>query len=642
MKGLRYILPVVLAAFSFGSCTSVGLPDVGVEQPVVDYPIDLHLDGKTKISVDGLSVKWEMNDQLGVVALAKDTDSVYVNNGTAVVHQLSADNHSASFSGYVTMAVEPQTCLFTYPVSSGVFEVVPNDSYEVLKVNYGIQTGNHEPFMYSVVSYDKEGITTSMKYVGATLKIESKIDGVKKITFQGNRFEKLYPFPLNVSVSNETLGTVSEANTSFSVDIQDGTYTYINVPPVNFTEGFTLICETSDGRQMLKSFSNADFTQKRGQLIPITLDGAFEEFSIDWSDFVVEHQKISGLLSGTKVTFKMSKAGTTNKLIEEWGATLVDSNGKTVRAYTSTGDITSGNAVVLTVQDGYSLLLGGTYTFSPYYKMYGKRYTVDSKSVTVADPGVNITLEGKTSYDTYLASGATAANNHRYDLIKGMKATTNLHPNLINSYTATLGGEAVSHSSASNGVWTYNDMSRTSSKNYPFKVVIKVGAHTFTKTKDMHITGLPYTLNMHTSSLDYNWSYSGDIKIIDNRDYYIFKSGASYMISPKFHAPKDINVQAQLQAYNYHGTEPSSSAEVWIAMTSSQSKQVKSGQKHTFSGTGWYPAQATFASMQRNLVCGGTDNRVCISVDYSFEDGFWGTSTFGPGLVAKEFTLKYR
>ena len=560
---LRMAYCLIMAAMSF-SCITFDHDFSPAEDKVHDYPVKVNAvqETMTRISADGNELSWEEEDQIRIAAVMPGIE-VSDTAATSVLtrfRSIDSDPAKASFTGFVSLLSEPHTCYFTYPVGEAL-KVDP--VAETIITNYTSQDGSHKPFLYGKSGYDKEGMDVVMKHVGAVLELTVTTPGVTKVSFIGNKIECLSPIVINTE--NESIGLPSEAVRQITVDVQQSGKTYLFVPPLKFEKGFTLVCSNDEGsRYFMKSYTDGtsagyDFSSKRGARIPIAIEGEFKEFAVTASDLNIVHAKNSnGLLTGTKATFKMSKAGTSNKLIEGWGATLADKSGNVVRTYSSTGAIT-GDVYEMNIPEGdnHIFLDAGEYMLTPYYIMHGNRVTFDGASLPkkeIGDPGIVLTISGATSYDKYIdGNSSTDPNTHTNTLLEGLSVTTNVAADIIEAYSAglvgsdgkavTIGSPSWSVQSSSN-VKAYGDKTCATFQAYTMSVSFKVGHITKTTSKIFHITGLPYKIDFSKGD-DSSWKKFANAQYSDNRIF--FKSAAisevtSAIRSPKFYLPKNIDV----------------------------------------------------------------------------------------------------
>lgn len=548
MKEIRNIFRYgffALCAFMPASCAEESeWESGGLQKWPVLFTAEKEMD--TKISVSGTAVSWEDTDKLKLTAVASDGEVA-----TADVSLFEkTDAHTASFTGYVSMISAPQACYFTYPLGAAMSV---DASTGKIKVYYNLQDGKHKPFLYARTPYDSDGISAAMTHVGAMLEIDVQIEGASQLSFAGNQLEYLSPVIVNPETAVAEVSS-SESNMQITVPVQASGKTYIAVPPVNFTKGFSLICSNADGSEsMIKTFSTDgglssgyDFTDKAGQIIPVVLTGTFENFSVSCSSPTIVHTRTdAGLLNGTSASFVMTKQGSSDKLIEEWGATLVNPDGMIVReiSYTNADPI-KGQTVIMNIANDWILLSGGTYTFTPYYKIYGQKISLASQSVEITDPGVTLTVAGQTSYDKYLAGNTDGANAHAYNLMEGVKVSTNIDLGILSNYLATLdGADPGSYAVTSDALLTadYGNITRDAFKTYPFMVSFNVGPLAFSASKDFHITGLPMeaVFNSNPTGWSPAWGLYGNIKYNDDGHITYTTGGSGGLRSPGFHIPGD-------------------------------------------------------------------------------------------------------
>ena len=651
IMNLSYILKSfawgMLLLMSVSACSAY--EDSQMEEGAREYPVLLSVEEETsqgtKISVKGTTVAWEESDKLRLTAVPQDGG---VGVSELTVYSIDQENaKKAVFSGVVNMTSMPEDCYFTYPYSAMEFD----SENGKIRAGFTEQSGKHEPFLYGHSGYNESGMSAALKHVGAMLEIELGealvTEGVSKISFAGNKLESLSP--LIITPSDGSFDLPQEANKQITVDVQENAKTYICVPPINFEKGFSLVLSKADGSAMAKSFSSDgslnggyDFRNKAGHIIPIELDGSFVPFSIECSEPSWEHTKVNGLLTGTAVSFTLTKTGAPDKLIEEWGATLVNSEGVTVRKIKLTNaDLKNGESVTMDVDNNWKLLPKGTYIFTPYYKMYGMEISMDAYAddFYVKDPEVKIEISGQTSYDKYKANQISDANSHSNSLISGVSVSVNVDNRIIDSFTADFNNKEITKNQLSDGTVSFGDLTKSAPKAYPLNVVMKVGELEVEASRDFHITGLPYEVNFQTSSQISGWTQNG---VIIERGHYHFPNGTNYVISPKFHIPDNIdniNVDVSLGGWAYQGWT-SSSAKAYIDVTSSVTAKL-SGIDHSFSMDSWStnPGNQQGETMSGQLILSQSDNRISICCVTSQGGGIPGISV---GLYAKKFTLKYR
>lgn len=575
---VRYLI-CILAAVMTAACSGFGFDVPSLEDEMREYPVYLTASqgNMTRISAWENSLVWETSDKIQLTAV---TDGIEVSDtiGTSVLELFSIDESDpsvASFTGFVTLRSAPKACYFTYPVG----EAMTVDAVAgTVRANYTLQDGSHKPFLFARTPYDEKGMSLDLEHLGAVLELDVKTAGVTKVSFVGNGLESLSPVVINPHDDTITLPT--EAVTQITVDVQEDGKTYLFVPPVKLEKGFTLICSNDDGSSyFLKSYSDGstggyDFSAKRGVRIPISISGDFVQAAITLTDVGCKHTKNGqNLLTGTSVSFKINKTGAPDKLIEGWGATLVNEKGVTVRSIYSTEAI-SDDVVTMSLEGNKVLLPAGKYTFTPYYVMFGTRHTLASqvKVIDVADPGVYVTINGSTSYDKYDAGYTDAANSHANTLIAGLSVSTNLAAEIIASYTASMTGldigEFATKVENSQTVASYGDKYATKYQSYVMNAELVVGDMTFNASRTFHITGLPYegVFTSNPSGWTPGWTFLGETKYSNPRVQY---TGDGAVRSPAFYIPLSNTIKVKTSIDGCLAATQASNRRVYIKSCSS-------------------------------------------------------------------------
>lgn len=539
-RGVKYnmihLASFIVASILFiHSCSSVEIPSVPAE---TEYPVSLSANSQqnTKISLDGTSLSWESSDLLQITAVA--TDGSYAVSDLSVYSIDPTNSNVASFAGFVTLASEPQKCYFTYP--SGDAMDVDVDSGKII-ARFNNQNGAHKPFLYSVEDYSPDGITTEMKFAAAMLQISVEVEGVCSLAFFGNKLEDMYP--LVIDPSNGSYTKSEETGYIIQVPVQSEGPTYICVPTVNLEDGFSIVLIDADGHKMVRSFSDGttggyDFSDKGGHIIPVTINGTFERFDVKCTLVERGHTIEGNILKGTTFSFNLVKTGMPNARIEEWGATVYDSNLNLVRSYRSTGEI-NGETVTMGVENNWPLLPEGKYYFSSYYKAYGQKVTVSTKEVNIPNPNVTISLGGYTSYDKYLSGDIESANKCANTYIYELGAEINVHKSIIDSYSAMLDGESLTHTSWSGQTVNFGNKTKTAFQEYLYSITFTIGNLTFSNEKTFHITGLPMEVNFENGNNGAWGVINGSIGNVVEFN----KDGQSALRSPKFHVPTGDNTK---------------------------------------------------------------------------------------------------
>ena len=617
----KYIRLFVLTVFCLTSC--IGEMNVAGPQ---QYPVLVNAQEgsvQSKVAVDGTSVSWETTDKMSITAVS--ADGTFSSSELTYFDSDPGNPRKASFSGFVTMpSGAPEVCYFTYPVGSAMQVDARTGKISVI---YASQNGNHLPFMYAKTAYDLNGVDARMKHVGAVLEItidDTLADKVTDIHFAGNNLETLSPIIIDTETGNfdKPLQPVHQ----LSVPVAKSGKTYLCVPPVDLKKGFTLICSGPEGK-MFKSFSSDgtlsggyDFSSKVGYIIPVTIDGTFENFSLTCSDPVAAHTYRDGLLTGTDVKFTMTKTGASNKLIQAWGAKVKyigpdpENPGKMLNVVVRSADFdattpVSGREVTMNVENGWTLLpviSGGHYVFSPYYVMYNQtdpENFLQSPELNVVDPQVKITIDGATSYDyykAYLRSGnvndLNTANGFANTEIRGVSVSSNIHPSVITSLVTTFKGSTVSPSSGSTLKYYYNNLPISAFGTHTMGVVLKCGYHTYSQTRDFEVTGLPIEAVFTTDpeSWSFAWRRLSSLTLNETITF----RGTCALRSPGFHIPTSEGIKVVTACDSRHNVTGSwfsaGSVTMYINTCSKNDSAILTSGKTLTIGSDYYQRAGAF------------------------------------------------
>ena len=667
MKRLTTYIFIILTLYLCHGCVNIGL-DIPEPSPLREYPVLLNISGSddTKITNSENKLEWEEDDIIQITAVA---DGIEQKDTVAVTDlqcfSIDEDNRSrASFSGFISLRKAPRDCYFTYP-SGAAMTIDPSTGF--IKANYAQQDGSHEPFLYAKVAYPQnpeDGIDLTMNHLGAVLKLDLQVEGVENISFIGNNLERLSPVLVNPD--NHELGSPTEAVTQITVHVRpEGQDTYLFVPPVNLEKGFSLICSKEDGSYFIKSYSGSgesggyDFSHpsKRGAMIPLTIDGQFENFSITATELSSVHSRKDNLLSGTSVSFKMSLTGSPNKLIDCWGADLYNSNSELVRtvSYDGATDITNGQQVNMDAVGDWKLLPAGDYIFCPYYEMYGTKTTLANQKLTISDHGAYLVVEAATSYDKYISNNInniSDANSHEWNKIEGVTVRTNIHPEIIDVYNVTLSlgkesGQEKKFTSQnkndfSKGEALYNDKTAVSWGECPLTAYLKCGNLELTASKTCHITGLPLTSDFTTENPS-NMKPAWGMLSTSYSDKRVVHQGTSGMRSPAFHIPESgVKVSTSCDCgHNVLDGWSAGSVNLNISVVDSNSSTFVSGSALTI-GSDYY-TRGWASDFKRKGYVASTDvftltsDTPSLMYNVSLDGTFLGSNTF----VAFAYKIEY-
>lgn len=556
---------VVFFASALASCTSSfhEMPSYEAD----GYPVNVSagVGDATKVSLDGLNLAWDEGDLLAMFA---DTDDAPV---VLTVYDVDAGLSQAKFKGAVDALQQPSFCYFAYPSDVKDFS---SDGSVIF--DYSSQDGSHKPFLCGYSAYDPDEMYVDLVHVGSVLRISNNIKGLTSITVRGNSSERFSKIVCDARSGDTEIADDASGEIVLTSSSGFGSKVFIAMPPATFAKGFTLICENSEGARTYKSYSSDglsesgyDFTSHRGYIYDMTLDES--PVVIDDISCVPKHTFDSdGYLTGTEVSLTLGRSGVSDK-IAEWSAVLTDSEGRTVRSYDSSDRPYNS---VMTDSDDWPYLNPGYYTLSVTCSVQGDVYTAE-QTINIPSPDL-LDVHASTTYSVYLASGAEAANNtgHGSDAIYDVKAEIKVAPELfshpkysaatINYSAAGISTGNISVSSSGVHDPSFGDIAAARNEH---KVIAELsfGGIVYSDEITVHVTGLPYDYNFVNGSLDQyrsdGWTLNGSLRVsacglsnhVSTLVLYYYRAVASsgYVVSPEYHLPTALNVQASVIRDHY-------------------------------------------------------------------------------------------
>lgn len=338
------------------------------------------------------------------------------------------------------------------------------------------------------------------------------------------RFEKFYQsYGVNVKVSELSLNLSSDAKSAY---FRAGTHPELEFTGVLKANG-EQVRTTMDlsGTVFPQTFQAADHAivtltlpdPESAAVIEISkveLEEATMEETIPLSWLPIpqasaEHQYVDGNLVGTNVTFSNSYPGMA------WKAVVTDADGTEYRTIQGTGSLSStysDNA------EGWPYLPAGNYTATYYLVQDGQEpQKTGSRTFTVVNPNLKVTVDGYTSYSKYLEGDVDAANACDAFTIYALSSKVNISPSLLSNskYTSSLktslNGSLLSGDQSGN-TFTYNDQTGKTPSFDAYAIVCSAtfDKATATDSKDVYITGLPVSFAPPTQGA--GWTGHGTIE----------------------------------------------------------------------------------------------------------------------------------
>ena len=221
------------------------------------------------------------------------------------------------------------------------------------------------------------------------------------------------------------------------------------------------------------------------------------------------HQYNNGELVGTDLSIDASFPGTT------WEARIHQgsASGNVIRVLQGEGSLSSSYQENL----DWPYLPPGNYVATyRYYSKQGQAFNFDKTTAfTVPDAELTLTVDAYTAHSKYEEGDVDAANAcERLTLYKPMAqwnvATSLLaNANYSKTFTYSIGNQSFS-TEASRQKMTFDNITNipVSGSLYDFRVVGNFAGQNVTTTKQVRITGLPYSLNLSSHS---EWSEDGKV-----------------------------------------------------------------------------------------------------------------------------------
>lgn len=267
----RYMTAAVaiLAAFSCAK-QEINAPEEGsTPSGTYKYLLDVTQEGDSKTTIDGNSILWSADDQIGVM-LSKDTDGSFVTAATAKEQSiLDAENYTpstrATFSLNIPEGYTPVAAAYPYVSATQLENKDANAAEDKIAARIlipEVQTGVKDGIpagAFSMLGKIENG-KCSMHNIGALIKFQITKDNIVSLKFEGNKGEYVaggnYYYINSGEKSRDaktywkTSVTLIPSDTVF----EPGDY-YFAVSPNDLTEGFTMTLTTTDGQTSVRKTS---------------------------------------------------------------------------------------------------------------------------------------------------------------------------------------------------------------------------------------------------------------------------------------------------------------------------------------------------------------------------------------------------
>ncbi|MBQ3175525.1 MAG: hypothetical protein IJB58_06075 [Bacteroidales bacterium] len=535
----------------------------------------------TKTSVnDDLSINWTNGDKLLMLAQTSDNAAA---STVLDLQEEDAGAKRATFTGAVETPQVPAYCYFAYPANANT---ALDASAGTVTFNYASQDGSHNPFLASeAIAYSSSGIECTLAHIGGVLQIDVPA-GVQSLEIRGNNNEKLSGYIYNFKTSSGSIDENATRQITVTLSGSGGTC-YVNMPPVKFEKGFTIIFNGPDGKNMYKSFNytsgGCDFSQVPASgesATAATLKGAMVNMEVsEFTEFqpgltssnVGSHIYSNSTLTGSQVKISsISLSGVPSSVITGYSATLTNSAGAVVRSYNSStvpSELTLGSDN----NSNWPYLPKGTYTLvQTISTIYGTTTNFEDKNVILPAPdAITATIDAMTSYSYYLAGDINGANscdnatiygistsvkisskilgNSNYSNLKPTLASFSLDGNTLGASAGTSNGDSYSFAYSSNNAtgqsWAKHNLASS----------ISFDGATATANKSVEITGLPYSFQFYNNEdgLDQSGWTRHNVDYTNKKCAIQYDGSNGYLISPQFNIPGSTKIAYGIQAQYY-------------------------------------------------------------------------------------------
>lgn len=211
----------------------------------------------TKTYLDGMSVKWNDDDEIGIIDALLEATSTNAEKSAAVqkftISDLSADNATATFEGSIAPGLEKYYAAYPFDATDFVSASGGYVRLGFLSAQKASAPGTFDKTYNSSLALLKDG-ALNFKNLGGLLKFELLDDNVKSVTLKANdngTIGGVYYVTLDDS-GNIATETLASARTSMTLSpAAGGTFApgvyYFCLSARTYTGGITLNCTLSDG-----------------------------------------------------------------------------------------------------------------------------------------------------------------------------------------------------------------------------------------------------------------------------------------------------------------------------------------------------------------------------------------------------------
>ncbi len=478
--------------------------------------------------------------------------------------------------------------------------------------------------------------TPAIENSPATMSVVASIDcEATRVTVEGEKFTdvKWEQGDLITLVSEAGVNVVMQAESAGDSDVRfkgNGTYaaevdTYYAVyPAVEIAGGVATIDlskqSANDAAMLVSTTRDAQQVdipmsfQPANSLLHVAVSGVESLAKAEFSSF--DGSDIASSFSYDFSTDETTMGGSTK-------AYVVEKPAVEGFFFSLPANLDMTNGYIVTLTDGAGNVCSKAYNGKVFERGTTTRVAIEwsQPTVTLATP--------MTSYSYYVADDSATANNCANNVIyfNGASTFDNVQKAMVveagyivdgQTYAATLD---VANKSFSIGDVT---VSSWGSKSVEAYIKTKDGRTFKSAAQTVHITGLPYTLNVtandgNWTEVEYvNWNTDGGVRL----GYYQW-SGAAYIENTKFSVPADVNIVVNSTG-KVNGTGS------WIKVSNTVSISVSGSEIFSKSQKGNSPSN--YACENKSCIMKASNAAVKINSSYNLEQAY---------ALVKSFSIKY-
>lgn len=485
-KIYSYILPAIIATAALSSCSN----DTAVEIPA------------------GCGIKVSMSEVSAKTSTKAAPADLTIPTASQFDLSIKSQKGTPIYSGAFTEEL--------IPAAPGLYTVTATWGENPL---IGIDAPYYVGTTQARVSANSETATE----VDLPCKVDNALVSVRfgRDAEESERFDRFYSdAKLNVVVDGYSM-SISKSDAGKSVYFRAGSTATLNFSgkllkegnravsiPLELPEGYPEIFEAADHAIVTLSLPDPESALavaiSKVEMKEATLD---ETIPLSWLPVPVAtpvHQyNAAGELVGTDLNFSDGYPGM------QWKAVITDNNENVVRSISGTGALRS----LYAQNQEWPFLAPGKYKATYYIINDGSEDKASSREFMIGNPDLNVTLNGYTSYDLYLAGDIDGANACEGNKAYGLKASVNISNELLNNarysktMSCTFNGENVEWSGASVEVGEKTQKPRLNA--YVLKGDVTFAGTTASNSKNFYLTGLPTAYGLPTQ--DGGWTGHGTV-----------------------------------------------------------------------------------------------------------------------------------